>query len=91
MSEEEFTACLIARGLTVADFDRYTYGMLINYARGYDRIQRISRGEEVPDEEAQYQKLKSIEELVAQRWAAGELTEQEYRDYRRSIDGYEGG
>ena len=91
MTTEEFVACMIMRGLTVADFDRFTYGMLINYARGYDRVKAISRGESVPDEDAQYKQLKAIEPLVEQQFEDGHITAKDYKEYKQSLIEYERG
>lgn len=89
MSTEEFVACLIIRGFTVADFDKFTYGMLINYCREYDRCQRRSRGEKVEDTEKQYKKLKKIMPLIEQKYANGEISKAQYDGYIRPILDYE--
>lgn len=91
MSTEEFVACLIMRGFAVADFDKFTYGMLINYCRAHDRLQRIARGESVPDEEMQYKQLKSIESIVEQQFLNGEITKEKYDDYKNSLAEWERG
>lgn len=79
------TALLLMRGLTIADFDRFTYGMLINFAMEYDRIQRRLAGEEVPDEEEQYQKLKAAQPLIQERLEKGEISPEKYEEYMRPI------
>lgn len=79
------------RGFTVADLDKFTWGMLVNYARAYDRQQRIANGEDVPDVEAQYKKLKAIEPIVEQRFANGEIGESEYNEFKQSILDFERG
>jgi hypothetical protein len=91
MTEEEIMACLIMKGLTVADFDRLTYGMLINYAYGYNRIKDIAAGKEVPDYDARYQKLKAIEPLVEEQYENSEISESEYLEYKQALMDYERG
>jgi len=48
MSTEEFVACLIMRGFAVADFDKFTYGMLINYCNAHDRLPEFMEYEPLP-------------------------------------------
>lgn len=91
MSTEEFVACLIMRGFAVADFDKFTYGMLINYCNAHDRLQRIARGESVPDEEMQYKQLKSIEPIVEDQFKKGEISQEKYDDYKKSLFEWERG
>lgn len=89
MTTEEFTACLIMRGFSVADFDKFSYGMLLNYAFAYDRLRRLSMGEEIPNPDRRYQKLKQIEPLVKARYLKGEISKDQYTNYERSLAEYE--
>ena len=90
MSTEEFVACLIFRGFTVADFDKFSYGMLINYCNEYDRCQRRANGEKVADTDKQYKQLKKIMPLIEQKYKNGEISQKQYDNYIKSLDEYEG-
>ena len=89
MTTEEFVACLILRGFAVADFDKFSYGMLINYCREYDRLQKLSRGEKVSDSEKQYKQLLKIKPLVEKRFENGEISKEQYNAYINSLKSYE--
>jgi len=88
MTTEEFVACLILRGFAVADFDKFSYGMLINYCREYDRLQKLSRGEKVVNTEKQYQQLFKIKPLIEKRYKAGEISTDQYERYIASLKDY---
>lgn len=78
-------ALLVFRGFTVADLDRFTLGMLINYCRAYDRMQARAHGVELPDEDARLRQLKAIEPIIEEQYAHGEISEEEYRCFRAAI------
>ena len=71
--------------------DKFSYGMLINYCREYDRCQKIIRGESVTDSEKQYKQLKRILPLVKKRFENGEISKQKYENYIKSLSDYERG
>lgn len=78
------------RGFTVADMDKFTLGMLINYCHCYDRIMRVARGETVINEEKQYTKLQAIRPLVEKRYREGKIAKEQYDRYTLSLHHYEG-
>ena len=77
------------RGLTVADMEHFSYGMLINYCYAHDRQIRRSRGEKISDPEEQYNKLKAIEPIVKERYKKGEITEERYKSFMRKLNAWE--
>ena len=77
------------KGLTVADMEKFSYGMLINYCYAYNRQQRRNRGEDVPDPEKQYQKLKKIEPLVEKKYKNGLISEERYKAFKDRIHNWE--
>lgn len=91
MTTEELVVCLTVRGFSVADFDLFTYGMLINYCKAYDAIIRQANGEEKPDFSERYRQLKDIEPFVEEEYANGEISEKEYAEYKKSLAEFEGG
>lgn len=90
MSTEELIACLVMRGLTIADLDRFTYGMLINYAKGYDDI-KSGKSDTNRAERRQYKQLKAIEPLIDSRYKNGEISREKYIEFKKSIQDYEEG
>lgn len=82
-------ACMAVRGFSAADLDRVTLGMAINYAHAYDDLTRRANGEEIPDDDARYQQLKRLEPLIEKRYAAGEISEDEYQSYKESLARWE--
>lgn len=81
---------MVLRGLTVADMDQFTIGMLLNYAYAHNRIQRIANGESVPDTDARYKQLKSIAPIIKEKYKAGQISKEKYDEYRKSIERYGG-
>lgn len=60
--------------------------MLLNYCQAYDRIQSRANGEDVPDEGARLRQLKTIEPIIEEQHARGEISEEEYRGFRAAIE-----
>ena len=89
MTTEEFIANLIARGFAVADMDNFSYGMLINYCKAHDRLERIRRGETVIDPETQYRNLKSLEPYIKEQYALGKIKQEKYNSYKNSLAEWE--
>lgn len=77
-------------GVAVGDFDSFSYGMLINYLYEYDRIKRRARGENVPDPEEQYRRLKKLQPLILRKLEKGEITPERYARWVTPIRQYEG-
>lgn len=81
---------MISRGFAVADMDKFTFGQLINYIYDYDRMQKRANGEDVPDLDARYRQLKSIEPIIEQRYKNKEINKEQYENYRAALFEYEG-
>lgn len=86
ISTEFFTACLIVRGFAVADFDKFTFGMLINFCREWDRVHAKASGKKVKDEEKQLEKLKKIQPLIKRRYEAGLISKERYEGYVKLLN-----
>lgn len=71
LKSEEVISLVINRGLTVADLDRMTYGMVVNYACAYDRQRLIAAGKKVIDPEIKYEELKANLPVVEERYKQG--------------------
>ena len=71
--------------------DKFSYGMLINYCKEYDRCQKIMRGENITDSDKQYKQLKRILPLVKKRYENGEISKEKYEAYIKSLKDYERG
>lgn len=80
---------LYMRGLTVADMERFSYGMLVNYCYAYDRQIKRNQGEDIPDPEAQYKKLKKIEPLVKEKYLNGKITKKRYDEFMSKLERWE--
>lgn len=80
---------IISRGLTVADLDKMTYGMLINYSAAYDRQKLRAAGKEVVDPEIQYQELKANFEIVKERYKKGLIPKERFEEYERKLRTWE--
>lgn len=71
-------------GISINDLDSITIGFLIDVIRavgGYDGY----------ESEQKYNKLKSIESLVEEQYKNGEMTFEEYQDYKEALLQYERG
>ena len=89
MTTEEFIVNLTARGFAVADMDNFIYGMLLNYCKAHDRLERIRRGEPVPDAEKQYRELKALEPYIEEQYALGKIKQEKYDSYKKSLAEWE--
>lgn len=76
-------------GLTANDLEEMTVGMCINFINAFVRQKKRMNGENVPDPEQQYKKMKAIEEVVEERHRSGAISDEKYREYRKMIDDYE--
>lgn len=63
--------------------------MLINFCHAHDRLQRIASGERVTDPDDQYCKLKAMQPQVEEMYQRGEIREERYRSFMKSIENYE--
>lgn len=90
MTTEELVACMVLRGLSVADMDQFTIGMLLNFAFAYNRIRKLANGEDAPDVDARYKQLKAIAPIVEERYRNGQITKEKYDEYRKSLERYGG-
>lgn len=88
---EEILAALVRRGITAQDLDFMTIGMCVNFVYAYDRAEARSRGEYVPDVDAQYKKLKKIQPIVEEKYIKGKLSEEKYLEFIKPIWEYERG
>lgn len=80
---------LIMRGFPLTAFDDWTLGMVINYCHAYDRQQKRMNGEDVPDPDAQYRKMKAMQPQIEELHRKGQITETKYRSFTQSIENYE--
>ena len=69
--------------------DSFSYGMLINYCKAHDRLERIRRGETVPDPERQYRELKALEPYIEEQYALGKIKKEKYDSYKKSLADWE--
>lgn len=81
---------MLSCGFAVGDFDKFTYGMLIDFLCENNRMQRRSRGENVRDPEEYYKKLKKLQPLIMAKLERGEITAERYADWVKPIRQYEG-
>ena len=89
LKSEEVIALVINRGLTIADLDKMTYGMLINYACAYDRQKLIAAGKQVVDPEVKYEELKANLPIIEERYKAGTISKERYEKYVAKIKKWE--
>ena len=59
--------------------------MLLNYCHEYDRLRRQQNGEVVHDDLQRYHVLKEMEPEMDRRYAAGEIKEHKYREYKETL------
>lgn len=91
MSTEDFVALLSMLGVSIADMDRFTYGMLLNLTHSHARLRRQMAGERVENPQRQYKQLKAIEPLIDERYKNGEIGQKEYLNFKAQIENYERG
>ena len=91
MSTEDFVALLSMLGVSIADMDRFTYGMLINLTHSHTRLKMQMAGKQVANADEQYKQLKNIEPLIDERYKKGEIGQKEYLNFKAQIENYERG
>lgn len=91
MSTEDFVALLSMLGVSIADMDRFTYGMLINLTHSHTRLKMQMAGKQVANADEQYKQLKAIEPLIDERYKNGEIGQKEYLNFKAQIENYERG
>lgn len=69
-------------GLSLDDLDKISIGFLL------DILQEVSGNDGIELEE-KYKKLKAIEPIVEKRYLNGEITKDEYDDYKTALAEYE--
>ena len=74
------------RGFPLSELDNWNTGDLIDWACEHDRLQKIARGEYVPDDFERYEQLKAMENQIEELHKAGKIREDKYRSYRAEID-----
>lgn len=90
LKSEEVIALVINRGLTIADLDRMTYGMVVNYACAYDRQRQIAAGKKVVDPEIKFNELKANLPIVKKRYREGKISKERYEQYVEKIKKWDG-
>lgn len=80
---------MMERGFPLSAWEEFTVGMMLNYARAYDRRQAVNAGERVSDPDDQYCKLKAMQPQVEEMYQRGEIREERYRSFMKSIENYE--
>lgn len=85
LSAEEFYLHLMRRGFPLPEVDNWDTGMLFNFCAEHDRMIRQSNGEVVHDNLQRYRVLKEMEPEMDRRYAAGEIKEHKYREYKATL------
>lgn len=88
-STEEMIAVFMNAGLQLCDLKSLTIGMGINLIRANADLNKIARGEYVPDREKQYRALKAQEKTVEERYKNGEITKQKYDSFKSALRQWE--
>ena len=70
-------------GLSLSDLDELTLGMLLDVVRAFT-------SEEDCDIDEKYNRLKSIEKIVENGYKNGEISQEKYDNYKKSLEEYEG-
>jgi len=52
-------------------------------------LERIRRGETVPDPERQYRELKALEPYIEEQYALGKIKKEKYDSYKKSLADWE--
>lgn len=63
--------------------------MLFNFCYADDRLNRKINGENVADPEEQYRKLKKLEPEITKMYKNGQVNEEKYNSFIKSITDYE--
>jgi len=75
----------IGIGLTAADMENYTTGHLLDVITTYSNLQSGSEDKE----DLYYRQLKEMEPDIRAQYTSGALSEADYVEYMRALDGYE--
>ena len=73
------------RGFPLSEVDSWDTGMLLNYCYEHDAMIRRQNGEVVHDNMQRYRVLKEMEPEMDRRFAAGEIKEYKYREYKAAL------
>lgn len=82
---EEFYLHLMRRGFPLSEVDNWDTGMLLNFCYEHDRMIQQQNGEVVHDQMKRYQIMKDMEPEMERMYAAGEIREKKYRDYKAAL------
>jgi hypothetical protein len=63
--------------------------MLVNFCKAHDRLEKIRRGENVPDPEKQYRELKALEPYIDEQFSLGKIKKAKYETYKKSLADWE--
>lgn len=63
--------------------------MAINYNAAHDRMTRRQNGETVHEPDEQYKVLKAMEPQIDEMYRNGEIKQQKYDSYKRSLQRWE--
>lgn len=85
MCTEEFYLHVMRRGFPLPEVDNWDTGMLLNFCAEYDRMIRKANGEVVHDQLERYHVLKSMEQEMERRYAAGEVKRHKYEAYKATL------
>ena len=73
------------RGFPLPEVDNWDTGMLLNYCYEYDNMQKRQNGEVVHDNLQRYRALKEMEPEMDRRYAAGEIKQFKYDEYKAAL------
>lgn len=67
-------------GLTVADFKNMSFGMVVEVI---DTNRKIREGEDIHEQEKQFNQLKDVLEFIIEGYQNGEISEIKYQDFMK--------
>lgn len=90
LTVEELAEMLLSCGVTLSDMRELTVGQAINLIHAHVRSVKRARGEDVPDPEEQYKRLKEAVELI-ESGAVEDYDVKEYERVKKKLKEYENG
>ena len=76
---------MMRRGFPLSEVDIWDTGMLLNFCYEHDRMIKRQNGETVHDDLKRYEVLKEMEPEIERMFAAGEIKEAKYREYKAAL------
>ena len=73
------------RGFPLPELDTWDTGMLLNWCYEYDRLIKQQNGEVVHDDAERFRVLKEMEPEMDRMYAAGEIKEYKYKEYKATL------